>query len=114
MNSRIFLPALFALALCVSPAARAGNATPKPRIHHHTVIETVSADSITINQGTADKTFKITKNTEITFRGETTTADQLQAGMRVSVVPDSVDPTIAGQIEASDPPKEPSSPKALK
>ena len=89
--------------------ASADNPKPKPRstpAHHHTVIETVSADSITIDEPTGPKTFKITKNTEITFKGETTTADKLQPGMRVSVMPDMADATVAGQIEANDPPKD--------
>ena len=93
--------------------ARAGNPTPRPRVHHHTLIETVSADSITITAGETEKTFKITKDTEVTFKGTTTTADQLQAGMRVSITPDAVDPTIAASVQANDPPKDPT-PKPTK
>ena len=107
MNARILIPCLLAIALCLSPAARAGFPTPKPRVHHHTVIEAVTADSITISAPDGDKTYKITKSTEITFKGETTTADQLQTGMRVSVMADSADETVAAQIQASDAPKEP-------
>ena len=40
-------------------------------------------------------------------------ADQLQAGMRVSITPDSVDPTVAESVQASDPPKDPT-PKPTK
>jgi len=75
--------------------------------HHHTVIAEVSADSITVNDAAGTQTYKITANTEITFKGDTTTASQLQAGMRVQVTPDSVDPDTAGQIAADDPPKDP-------
>ena len=89
---------------------------PKPRatpVHHHTVIQAISADSITVSQTGGAKTYKITASTEISFKGETTTADKLQAGMRVSVTPDAVDETVAGQIAANDPPKD-ESPKPKK
>jgi len=108
MIPRILLPILLAFALCASPAARAGQPKPRPpRVHHHTVIETVSADSITISESGNDKTYKITKGTEITFKGETTTADKLEAGMRVSITPDGADETAASVIQANDPPKDP-------
>jgi len=50
------------------------------------------------------KTYKIDHNTEITFKGNTVTTDQLQTGMRVEVTPDSVDPGLAEMIQADDPP----------
>jgi len=99
-----------AIALCAPRFAAAGNPTPRPRMtpgHHHTVIESISSDSITITQADGSKTYKITKNTEITFKGEETTADQLQAGMRVQVEPDAADDTAAASITANDPPKDP-------
>ena len=110
MIPRIVIPILLALALCMPPLARAGFPSPKPRatpVRHHTVIDTVSADSITIDQAGGSKTYAITKFTEITFKGQTTTVDQLQPGMRVTVTPDAADDTSAGQIAADDPPKDP-------
>ena len=106
MIPRIAFPILLALALCVP--AFAGNSKPwvTPGVHH-TVIESVSADSITITQADGSHTYKITKDTEITFKGETTTVDQLQAGMRVIVTPDAADEDTAGEIAANDPPKDP-------
>ena len=103
MKPRILLPAIMALAL-ISPAAWAGNPTPRPRVHHHTVIESVSADSITVDDPGGAKSYKINKDTEITFQGNDITADQLQVGMRVEVTPDAVDDSLAGVIQADDPP----------
>jgi hypothetical protein len=105
MTSRLILSLL--VAVCLTRAAQAG---PQPRPtppHHHTVIESVSADSITIVRAGVEKTYKITSATEIELKGETVTADKLEAGMRVSVTPDAVDDTVAGQITASDPPTDP-------
>ena len=56
------------------------------------------ATSITINQPGGVLTYKITPFTEITFKGQTTTVDQLQAGMRVQVIPDAADAATAGEI----------------
>lgn len=110
MTPRILLPLLIALALCAPPVAQARNSS-KPRatpVHHHTTIESVSADSITVNSADGStKTYKITSGTEITFKGETVPASQLQAGMRVSVTADAADDSVAGQITANDPPKSP-------
>jgi len=110
MIPRIAFPLLVALALWL-PSPVEANPTPKPYIPHHTVIESVSADSITITSASGDKTYKITNETEITFKGDTVTADKLEAGMRVQVTPDSSDEGTAGRIEANDPPKEAPSPK---
>jgi hypothetical protein len=116
MNPLKLITIVSAIVFC-GGTALFGASTVKPKatpVHHHTVIQTVSADSITISQAGGDKTFKITKNTEILFKNETTTADKLQAGMRVQVTPDSADPTVAGQISANDPPKDPSTPAPKK
>jgi hypothetical protein len=113
MISRIILPIVIALGLCIPQFAHAGFPTPRPKrtpSHHHTVIESVSADSITISASGGDKTYKITTNTEITFKGETVTADKLAVGMRVSVTPDAADEESAGQISANDPPHDPATP----
>ena len=116
MFSRYLLPLLVAvtlLSVAMQPSAQAYTKT-KPRAtpaHHHLVIESISADSITISNGGADsKTYKITKQTEITFKGQATTTDQLKAGMRVQVTPDAADETAAGAISANDPPKDEGSP----
>jgi len=109
MTHRIILPLLLAIGLLTLPAAvRAGS--PKPRAtpnHHHVTIESVSPTSITVNAPDGTKTYKIASTTEITFKGETVTVDQLQAGMRVQVTPDAVDETVAGEIIADDPPHDP-------
>jgi len=109
MTPRIILPVLLALGLLTLPGAlRAGEPKPRPTpVHHHVTIEAVTTDSITINEPGGDKTYKITRDTEITFKGETTTVDQLQPGMRVQITPDAVDETVAGEIQADDPPHDP-------
>lgn len=113
MIPRILLPILLTVALCISPAAR-GETKKRVVVHHHTVIESVSADSITITAADGTHSYKITKDTEITFKGQTATADQLQAGMRVTVTPDAADDTAAGMIAANDPPKAEPSPTPKK
>ena len=112
------LIALFALVLAMPCWLQSYGATPKakatPTPHFHTVIGSVSADSITVQEPKGEKTFKIDKYTTITYDGNTVTAADLKPGMRVSVVP-GMDPTVAEQITASEPPKDPAgsaSPKA--
>jgi hypothetical protein len=110
MIHRFILPILLAVGLLALPASvRAGNTSkPKPTPnHHHVTIEAVSPDSITVNQPGGSKTYKIALSTEITFKGQTVTVDQLQVGMRVQVTPDAVDETVAGEIIADDPPHDP-------
>jgi len=109
MISRIILPILLALGLCIPPLAQANNPIPRATpVHRHTVIESVSADSITVSGADGStKTYKITSTTEITFKGDTVTADKLEAGMRVSITPDGADETAASVIQANDPPKDP-------
>jgi hypothetical protein len=104
MTPRIFIPILLIVGFC-SLAINHADAKKKPRpTPFHVTIEAVSADSITINDPAGVKTYKIDKNTEISFKGNTVTPDQLQVGMRVEVTPDSVDPTLAEVIQADDPP----------
>jgi hypothetical protein len=110
MNSRFFLPIALALGLlCVPQFAQAkGGSKPKPTPnHHHVTIESISATSITVDQPGGVKTYKITANTEISFKGQTATVDQLQVGMRVQVTPDAADEDTAGEIQADDPPHDP-------
>jgi len=93
---------------CAAPAAKSTPAPPK-----HTVISTVSAESITVDTGSGSKTYKITKNTEITFGGKNVKVDELKAGMRVSVVA-GFDTSTAGEIAASNAPKATPSPSGSK
>jgi hypothetical protein len=110
MIPRIIVPVILAVGLCALPFTQASAKDSKPRptpVHHHVTIESVSADSITIDEPGGVKTFKIGPHTDITFKGQETTADQLQAGMRVQVTPDAADEGTAGEIQADDPPKDP-------
>jgi hypothetical protein len=113
MTSRIVLPAFLAIGLAFMPMASfakggGGKSAPKATPnHHHTTIESVSATSITVSAADGVKTYKIASSTEITFKGQSATASQLQTGMRVQVVPDAVDETIAGEIQADDAPVDP-------
>jgi hypothetical protein len=112
MIPRLILPLFVALGLCsiaVTHADAKGKVKPRPTPFHIT-IESVSADSITVNEPGGVKTYKITHATEISFKGDTVTVDQLQTGMRVEVTPDSVDPGTAEMIQASDPPAPPKAP----
>jgi hypothetical protein len=110
MRSRILLPVVMALSLAIVPAAIHAGTPAKPRptpVHHHVTIESVSADSITVDEPGGAKTYKISPHTDITFKNDPATVSQLQAGMRVQVTPDAADETVAGEIQADDPPKDP-------
>ena len=109
MIPRLSLPIVLALSLAWLPcAAQAKESKPKPTPnHHHVTIESISSDSITVKEPGGDKTYKIASTTEITYDGQPTTVDQLQEGMRVQVVPDAVDETVAGEIDANEAPKDP-------
>lgn len=76
-------------------------ATPDRR----TVIRSVSADSITISSGGAEKTFRITKNTTILVLGRRASASDLQVGMSVAVSGNGFATTEAGMISAKEAPK---------
>jgi len=78
--------------------------TPPPS---HTVIGAISATSITVKTPHEEKTYKITSSTEITYDGQSTTVDHLQAGMRVDVTADSFDETVAATISANAAPVDP-------
>ncbi len=81
-------------------------AKKEPAPPHHTTIVSISADSISI-KGSADaKTYKITRDTVIEYKGQRAKLDDLKSGMRVSVTPGS-DPTVAGRISASEAPEDP-------
>ena len=79
--------------------------TPYPIIH--ITIEKVSSRWITVAEPGGEKTYKITKSTEITLKGDTVTVHRLRTGMRVEVTPDAVDQKAAGFIQADDPPPAP-------
>jgi len=110
MTPRTLIPTIIALCLCLPFVAEA-KTRPKasPRPSHHTVIESVSSDSITVTTtgGGESATYKITMDTQITYDGEDTTASQLQPGMRVDVTPDGADPDTASIITANAPPPSP-------
>lgn len=109
MTPRILLTLVAAIGvsmLAVTPANAGTKAKPTPA-HHHVTIESVDASSITINEPDGVKTYKILPSTEITFQGQDTTVDQLQVGMRVQVIPDGGDDTVAGEIQAGPPPVDP-------
>jgi hypothetical protein len=114
MIPRTVLPILLAFTLCVPHIAHA-KGKKREVIHHDEIIEAVSSTSITTqitNGGPGEiKTYKITKDTEITFKGQTVTADELRAGQSVDVTPDAADDSVAGQIVASDPPQHPGAKK---
>ncbi|MGC3989405.1 MAG: hypothetical protein QM796_06955 [Chthoniobacteraceae bacterium] len=67
----------------------------------------MSASSITVKLPHGEKTYKITSSTEVTFDGQSTTIDHLEAGMRVDVTPDSFDETVAATINANAAPVDP-------
>jgi hypothetical protein len=122
MNPRLILVLALAAQTLVTGAAYAENKRPpvkpmpgrgqpyrapekKEHTQEHTTISSISAESITITDGGKAKTFKITKDTEIDLKGQKAKAEDLKAGMRVSVNMGS-DATIASRINASDAPKE--------
>jgi hypothetical protein len=100
--------AIFVAAPAQSFAGKpVAKATPIPP--HHTVIGSITDDSITVAGGKESKTYKITKETVIEFKGQPTKASELSAGMRVSVTAAGT-PDTAARISASEPPKDPPAP----
>ncbi|MEP6820761.1 MAG: hypothetical protein ABI946_00255 [Chthoniobacterales bacterium] len=91
---------LFAFASIADAKGKKKKESPKPMA---TVIASVSADSITITENNAPKTYAITQFTEILFRGQRSTLAALQPGMAVSITLGS-DSTKAARVNASDPP----------
>ena len=96
-----------ALALTLLPAplgfARGPRAKPRAIEHHDTVISSISADSISIDENKTPKTFKITQFTEVTLHGQRAKVDDLKPGMAVSVTV-GIDPMSAARIAAGDAP----------
>jgi hypothetical protein len=77
----------FALLLVIlipfSTFGKGKKATPPE--HHETVIASVTANSITITEDKATKTFTVTQFTEVTVNGQRATLADLKPGMVVSV-----------------------------
>ncbi|MGB8354921.1 MAG: hypothetical protein WCD79_13580 [Chthoniobacteraceae bacterium] len=96
------LLALLALLSCPVDASTKPKATPKPNIH--TVIESISTDSITVKEPKETKTYKIGQFTEITYNGQPAKTADLKSGMRVEVS-SNTDTTVADRIDASEAPK---------
>ncbi len=102
-----------ALVFCLPHFTQAkypkGKLSPTPG-EGHTVIESVSSDSITVSTtggGGGANTYKINSFTEITYDGQDTTVNQLQPGMRVTVTPDGADADTAAIVNANAAPTEP-------
>ena len=95
------MPALAVLLglLTGSPSFAASKKKPPPLIQSPT-ISSVTASSITVNDGKVMKTFTITQFTEIIVNGQKATAAELKAGMIVNVIM-GTDPTKASRITAT-------------
>ncbi|MEI6561869.1 MAG: hypothetical protein WCO68_07275 [Verrucomicrobiota bacterium] len=94
------------VGLAFSFSAFAANPAPKATtpVIHHTVISSISADSITVNTGKSTQTYKIDKHTQLMFDGKKVPMSDLKAGMRVMVTPD-FDGKTASAINGGAPPK---------
>jgi len=104
-KSHLLLSILAVLTLILHPQsaeAKKPKATPVPEFH--TVIQSVSDDSITVKEPNETKTYKIDKFTEIRFNDQLAKVSDLKSGMRVEVTP-GVDSTVAGRISATGAPK---------
>jgi len=98
----LIIAALFAACFVPTSTCNAGpkkKATPPPE--YHTVISSVSADSITVQEPKASKTYKIDQFTAIYYNGQSAKVTDLKTGMRVEVSAGG-DPTVAERISASD------------
>ena len=98
------------LAISLSSAV-AGAPKPTPTPKPHTVIGSISSDSITVNTARGNATFAIDKLTKFTYMGNSVPLADLKPGMRVSVTP-KMDGKTAESINAGDIPKDPKAPKA--
>ncbi len=102
MKPHIIVPILLAFALCAPQLASAKSSRPKPS-PHHTVIESVTSDGITVTttNGGSTVSFKVNAETEITYDGQDIPLSQLQPGMRVDVTADAADSGLASVIIAN-------------
>ena len=98
---RFLLPALIVLLglLTASPGVAASKKKPPPLIQTPT-ISSVTASSITVNDGKVTKTYTITQFTEIFVNGQKATAAELKPGMIANVTM-GTDPTKASRINAT-------------
>ena len=94
---------LFALVIAAPVQAKGRKKSSSAPPPQPTVISSLSADSITISDKGASKTFTLTQFTEITLRGQRAKLTDLQPGMAVSVTL-GTDPTKLSRINASDAP----------
>lgn len=106
MKAFLLLLTTVALATSIPTRVQAGRPKPTPVPHYHTVIAEISAESITVQGPKQTKTYKITKDTQITYNGKKVTAADLQAGMKVSVTA-AMDPGTAVVITANKAPNDP-------
>jgi hypothetical protein len=95
-NFRIFF--LIAL-LAVSPAFGASKKKTAP-VNQTPVIDSVTANSVSITEGRITRTLAITQFTEITVNGVKATAAELKPGMNVNVTL-GTDSTKANRINAT-------------
>lgn len=99
---RFLLPALTVLLglLTASPGVAASKKKPKPPLIQNPTIASVTASSVTVNDGKVTKTFTITQFTEIIVNSQKATAADLKPGMIVHVTM-GTDPTKASRINAT-------------
>ena len=105
MKSTLSLAICLMVAILSASPLTAGDKKKKAKAveHYDTVIASVAADAITIDENKIPKSFKITQFTEVTLRGQRATVADLKPGMLVSVTMGS-DRAIASRIAAGDPP----------
>jgi len=93
------------MGLAFSCSAFAAAPTPKPTPpKRHTVIASISSDSITVDTGKSQQTYKIDKYTQLMFEGKKVPMNDLKAGMMVTVTPN-FDGKSVSAVNAAPPPK---------
>ena len=99
MNRLADLVRVILLIAVLASSVSSGFAKRRPAARRHqTLISSVSANSITIEEDNGPKTFAITAFTEVFVNEQRASAAQLKPGMRVSVTLD--DPTRLHRIKA--------------
>jgi|SRR5579862_2141845 len=78
--------------------------TPKPPTH--SLIVSITATSIRVQEGKESKSFAINSDTEIDYNGQRVTASDLKPGMRVEVT-QGMDEGVAERINATEAPPPP-------
>ena len=90
------------LGIVTTPPSFGGGkkkATPPP-VQHSRVISSVGANTVTVTEDKAARTFTITQFTEINVNGQKATVADLKPGMTVSVTL-GTDPSRASRINAT-------------